>query len=107
MAGMYFTYKTGSYSSFKQIGPLLWLHLPISPVKVLNPYFEAVACLAQKSRIESRKYFGKETAVIIVFCTKQQIECLFKNSDSWTIVFAQFQGQINNLFSDDQLLQST
>ena len=51
--------------------PLLWLHLPVSPVKVLNPYFEAVVCLAQKSRIESRKYFGKKPAIINVPYTKQ------------------------------------
>lgn len=30
---------------------LLWLHLPILPLKVLNPYFETATCLAQKSRI--------------------------------------------------------
>ena len=28
---------------------LLWLHLPVSPVRILNPYFEAVACLAQRA----------------------------------------------------------
>lgn len=55
-------------------GTLLWLHLPVSPVKGLSPYFEAIACLAQKSRIESRKYFGKESAVINVPYTKKQIE---------------------------------
>ena len=71
-----------------QNGPLLWLYLPVSPVKVLNPYFEAVACLAQKNKIESGKYFGKEPAVINVPYTKQQIEWLFQNSDSWAIVFA-------------------
>lgn len=90
-----------------QNGPLLWLHLPVSPIKVLNPYFEAVACLAQKSRMESRKYFGKEPVIINVPYTKQQIEWLFQNSDSWAIAFAQFQGQINNLFPADQLLQFT
>ena len=88
-----------------QNGPLLWMHLPVSPAKVLNPYFEAVACLAQKCRMESRKYFGKEPAVINVPYTKQQVEWLFQNSDSWAIAFAQFQGQINNLYPADQLLQ--
>lgn len=37
-----------------QRGPLLWLHLPASPVRVLNPYYEEVACLIQKSQIDSR-----------------------------------------------------
>ena len=90
-----------------QSGPLLWLHFPVLPVKVLNPYFGAVACLVQRSRIESRKYFGKEPAIINIPYTKQQIEWLFQNSDSWAIVFAQFQGQVNNLFPADQLLQLT
>ena len=57
--------------------------------------------------MESRKYFGKETAVINVPYTKQQTEWLFQNSDLWAIAFAQFQGQINKLFPDDQLLQFT
>ena len=35
----------------RQNSLILWLHLPISPVKVLNSYLEAVACLAQKSRM--------------------------------------------------------
>ena len=83
------------------------MHLPVSPVKVLNPYFEAVACLAQKNRTESRRYFGRDPAVISVAYTKQQIDWLFQNSDSWAIVFAQFEGQINNLFQDAPLLQFT
>lgn len=57
--------------------------------------------------MESRKYFGKEPAVINVPYTKQQIEWLFQNNDSQAIAFAQFQDQINNLFPDDQLLQFT
>lgn len=37
-----------------QDGPLLWLHLPVFPAQVLNPYYEAVTCLVEKSQIESR-----------------------------------------------------
>lgn len=39
----------------------LWLHLPVLPVKVLNLYFEEVACLVQKNQIESKSYFGRES----------------------------------------------
>ena len=85
-------------------GPLLWLCLPVWAIKVLNPYFEAVACLAQKSRMESRRYFVREPAMINISYTKQQIDQLFQNSDSWAIVFAQFEGQINNLFPAHPLL---
>ena len=55
--------------------------------------------------MESRRYFGREPAMINVPYTKQQIDWLFQNSDSWAIAFAQFEGQINNLFPADQLLQ--
>lgn len=83
------------------------MHLSVSPVKILNLYFEEVACLAQKNRIESWKYFGKEPAIINVSYTKHQIKLFFQNNDSWAIVSAHFQGQINNLFPAYQLLQFT
>lgn len=86
---------------------LLWLNLLILPTKVLNPYFKTVACFAWKSRIQSRRYFGREPAVVNIPYTKQQIDCLFHNSDSWTIVFVQFEGQIKNLLAADPLLQFT
>ena len=38
----------------RQNGPLLWLHLPVLPLKVLNLYFEAVTCLIQNIQMESR-----------------------------------------------------
>ena len=57
--------------------------------------------------MEFWKYFGKESAVINVPYTKQQIEWLFYNSDSQAIAFAQLQGQINNILPADQLLQFT
>ena len=81
------------------------LHLPVSSVKVLNPYFEAVSCLAQKSRMESGRYFGKELAMINVPYTKEQTDWLFQNSDFWITAFARFEGQVNNLFPSDTLLQ--
>lgn len=89
-------------------GLLLWLHLPILPVKVLNPYFEAVTCLAQKSRMESRRYFGRQPAMVNVQYTKQQIDWLFQNNNSCAIAFVQFEGQIKkNLFPADPMLQFT
>ena len=104
---MNITYKTYSYSSIIA----KWSTFMTAPsrftIKELNLYFEAVACLAQKNRIESRRYFGREPAVIYVAYTKQQIDWLFQNSDSWATVIALFEGQINNFFPDDLLLQFT
>ena len=39
-----------------------------------------------------RQYFGREPNAINVPYTKQQIDWLFQNNDSWAIVFAQFVG---------------
>ena len=44
--------------------------------------------------MESKRYFGRELAMINVPYTKQQINRLFQNSDSWTIAFAQFKGRV-------------
>lgn len=51
------------------------------PAKVLNPYFEIVACMVQKCHMESWRYFGREPSVIHVPYTKQHINWLFPNSD--------------------------
>ena len=57
-----------------QKGKLLWLYLPLSPAKMLDPYFEAVACLVQKSQMESRQYFGGEPNMSNGPHAKQQID---------------------------------
>ena len=92
-----------------QDGPLLWIHLPVSPSRVLTPYWEAVACLVQMVRTESKKYFGKEPALIGVPFTKQQVDWLFQNVDSWAIAFAAFEGEfkeeIDNHYPKNKLLQ--
>lgn len=88
-----------------QHGPLRWIHLPVSPSKVLNPYYEAVASLMQLLREESRKYFGKEPHIIVVPFTQQQLNWLFQNSDSWNIAFAYYTGKIDNHYAGDKLLQ--
>lgn len=41
-----------------QSGPLLWLHLPVSPTRVLTPYYESVACLVQMVREESEVFWS-------------------------------------------------
>lgn len=87
-----------------QKGPLRWIHLPVSPMKVLNPYHEAVALLVQLCRGESIKYFGKETQTITVPFTMQQIDWLFQHSDTWGIAFANFSGKIGIHYPNDKLL---
>lgn len=45
--------------------------------------------------------------MINVLYTKQEIDSLFQSCVSWAIAFAQFEGQFNNIFPGDLLLQLT
>lgn len=56
-----------------QNGLLLWLHLSVSPNRVLNPYYKAVASLVQKYRVKSQNYFKKEPYTINVLFTLKQV----------------------------------
>lgn len=88
-----------------QDGPLLWIHLPCSPSKVLTHYYEAVANLIQAGRKESVKYFGQEPKVIGIPFTRQQEQWLWLNSDAWVIACAGFTGTIDNHYPSHKLLQ--
>ena len=61
-----------------QKGPLMWIHLSLSPKKVLMPSYEAVAVLIQNCKIESQKYFGKEPDEIFLPYSKQQLDWLLQ-----------------------------
>lgn len=87
-----------------QKGPLRWIHLPVSPVQVLNPYHEAVALLVQLCRGESIKYFGREPQTITVPLTMQQIDWLFQHSNTWGIALANFSGKIGIHDPNNKLL---
>lgn len=87
-----------------QKGPLRWIHLPVSPSKVLTPYYEAVALLVQQCREESIKYFGKEPHTVTVPFTMHQINWLFQHSNTWGIAFANYSGQISIHYPTHRLL---
>ena len=91
---MYITYKTYFSSSFMAEWSASIAAPSSVPVKVLNPYFEAVACLEQKRRMESKRYFGREPTMVNVSYTKQQIDWLCQNSDSWVIAFAHLKDRL-------------
>ena len=88
-----------------QKGPLMWIHLSLSPKKVLMPSYEAVSVLIQNCKIESQKYFGKEPDEIFIPYSEQQLNWLLQDSDIWPIVCANFSGKINNHYPKDKLLQ--
>ena len=87
-----------------QKGPLMWIHLSSSPKKVLMLYYEAVAVLIQNCRIESQKYFGKETGEIVIPYSKQQLNWSLQNTDVWPFECTNSLGKIDKHYTKDKLL---
>lgn len=63
---------------FWQTAPLMWVHLPASPKRVLNPYYRAVSDLIMIGRDHGKRYFGKEPDIIIQPYPKEQIDWLMQ-----------------------------
>lgn len=61
--------------------PLRWLHLPVSPKRVLSPYYSLVAVLVAEGRQESIQLFGKERTYICVPYNLTQQQWLNRFSD--------------------------
>ena len=64
-----------------QEGPLEWLHLPVTPRKIVLSYPSLVARLIIKGRKRSVELFGKEVANIVISFNKDQLQFLLQNSD--------------------------
>ena len=84
-------------------GPLLWLHLPSSPKRVIYPYYLSVADIIM-GRTESVKYFGKEPVKILVPFHREQVQCLIVN-DQQLLSCISFNGDIDNCYPPDKLVQ--
>lgn len=57
-----------------QDNPLLWIHLPSSPSKVLIPYPSLVTKVLILGREKSRQHFGRDPDQLILPYTKEQIK---------------------------------
>lgn len=90
---------------FWQQGPLLWIHLPASPTKILETYAILVTKLISLGREQSRQYFGKDPDRIILPYSKDQLHWLMQNTDEWPIACLSFSGIIDNHYPADKLLQ--
>lgn len=53
-----------------QKGPLLWINLPIFPLKVLNPYYKAVVGIIKKIEWSLAYKSGKKSALIGITYSK-------------------------------------
>lgn len=87
-----------------QDNPLLWVHLPSSPSKILVSYPSLVALLLKIGREKSRHHFGKDPDQIILPYTKEQISWLSQNEDDWAISLSSFQGKIDNHYPPHKLI---
>ena len=61
--------------------------------------------LIQKCRIESRKYFEKESNEIFIPYSKQQLHWPLQNKDIWPRECAKFPGKLDTQYLKDKWLQ--
>lgn len=85
--------------------PLRWLHLPVSPKKVLTPYYTLVASLVAQGRQESVQLFGQEPAYVCVPYNLEQQRWLCQFVEDWGLAFGDYPGQIRHHYPSDKLLQ--
>uniref|UniRef100_A0A8I5N501 Uncharacterized protein n=1 Tax=Papio anubis TaxID=9555 RepID=A0A8I5N501_PAPAN len=90
---------------FWQNNPIMWVHLPSSPKRVLLPYYDAIADLIILGRENSRKYFGIEPSTIIQPYTQSHIHWLLQNTEAWPIACASYTGTIDNHYPPNKLIQ--
>lgn len=64
-----------------------------------------MASLIQESRLEARKYYGKEPDSIVIPFTKTQIQGLMQFTNSFPIALAHFVGTLDNHYPKHKLLQ--
>lgn len=86
-----------------QGNPLLWIHLPSSPPKVLITYPSLVAKIIKAGREKSCQHFGRDPDQLIIPYTKEQTDWLSQNVDDWIISLASFQGKIDNHYPSHKL----
>ena len=89
-----------------QEGPLEWLHLPVTPGKIVLSYPSLVAQLIIKGRKRSVELFGKEVANIVIQFNNDQLQFLLQNSDDWQVALIDFRGQILFHLPSSPLLHS-
>ena len=87
-----------------QESPLEWLHLPVTPRKIVLSYPSLVAQLIIKGRKRNVGLFGKEVANIMIPFNKDQLQFLLQNSDDWQVALIDFRGQILFHFPSSPLL---
>uniref|UniRef100_A0A8I3W4Z0 Uncharacterized protein n=1 Tax=Callithrix jacchus TaxID=9483 RepID=A0A8I3W4Z0_CALJA len=89
---------------FWQTTPLMWVHLPNTPKRVLEPYYLMVANLIIQGQTIGKEYFGYEPSVIIQPYSKEQVQWLMQTTEAWPIALASFSGQLDNHYPPHKLI---
>ena len=88
-----------------QSGPLLWIYPHVSPNKTLEYYPIAVAQLAILSIKLCIQHFGAPPQKIITPYNANQIQILSSLIDDWALLCCSFDGELDNHYPKDPLLQ--
>ena len=78
----------------QQDGPLEWIHLPVTPKKIVTAYPALIATLILKGRKRSRELFGKEMDNIVIPYNKDQLNDLLQFNEDWQTALENYTGQI-------------
>ena len=88
-----------------QSGPLLWIYPHVSPNKTLEYYPIAVAQLAILGIKSCIQHFGAPPQKIITPYNANQIQILSSLIDDWALLCCSFDGELDNHYPKDPLLQ--
>ena len=89
---------------FWQDGPILWVHMPASPARVVTPYYEAILQLLWKAKKVAAQTFGKYPDKIITPYTKDQLVQLQQYHDEWTLFLTSFSGSFDSHYPQHPLM---
>lgn len=89
---------------FWQTVSIMWIHLPTSPKRVLNPYYQFVSDIIMLGRTQAKVYFGKEPDYITQLYTKDQVDWLLQTTDDWYLLLAGFSGTLDNHYPPNKLI---
>ena len=88
-----------------QRDPLMWIHLKISPIHNILPYYEAVAQMIIPGRKQVLTYFRKEPDIIDQPYSVDQDTWLKQHSTDWLLAQIGFIGTIDNHYPQDRLIK--
>ena len=90
---------------WQSAGVLEWLHMKVTPSKVITPYYELIASLVEMGRTRCIQLLGMEPAVIILPYHNNHFSWLLQHCNAWGLAFCGYSGSIENHYPADKLIQ--